>query len=206
MTGLKDIFSLPQTHQQGKSKLNISDKLIIKIFHQFIPRKVRPNHLTVIRFFLIPFTIFFLLAGRLEIGVWFFAVGVFTDALDGAIARYRHQITAWGKFYDPMADKLLIGSTALIVVWKYLNPFLAIGIILFEIIIVGIYWIRTRGTNTIPQAKWAGKIKMIIQSVAILLLIISVLIGAPALGIVSGWMIGVSFIFAGISVFTYNSI
>lgn len=206
MIKFRDIFSLPQTNQKGKSKLNISDKLIIKLLHPFIPKSVKPNHLTVLRFFLIPFTIYFILSGQLYIGAWFFGIGVLTDALDGAIARYRHQITAWGKFYDPMADKLLIGSVALIVVWQYLHPALALGIIFFEAVIIGVYWFKTRGTNTIPQAKWAGKIKMIIQSFALFFLIISVLNDVPTLGVVSGWMIGVSFVFAGISVFTYNSL
>ena len=93
-----------------------------------------------------------------------------------------------------------ISWKTLLFLFKYISK------IAFESVIVGVYWFKTRGTDAIPQAKWAGKIKMIIQSFALFFLIISVLNDVPTLGVVSGWMIGVSFVFAGISVFTYNSL
>lgn len=206
MIKIRDIFSLPQTHQPGKSNLNIFDKLIAKLILPFIPKKVRPNHVTVLRFVLIPFVIYFLITDRLDIGVWLFGISIMTDAIDGAMARYRHQITAWGKFYDPMADKLLIASTALIVVWRYINPLMAVIIILFELLIIGNYWFNFRGQSTIPQAMWAGKIKMILQSFALLFIIIAVLAHVQVLLVISALLLVLSFVFAIISLFIYNSI
>ena len=79
-----------------------------------------PNILTMLRIALVPFFVWFLLADapglRSESGLWrwaavaAFAVAIYTDKLDGDIARSRGLITNFGKIADPIADKLLIGS------------------------------------------------------------------------------------------------
>ena len=73
-----------------------------------------PNKLTIFRVILIPFFVFFLLAdiglGTLApvLALIIFIVASLTDSLDGYIARHYNQVTDFGKFLDPLADKLLV--------------------------------------------------------------------------------------------------
>ncbi|MBQ2183371.1 MAG: CDP-diacylglycerol--glycerol-3-phosphate 3-phosphatidyltransferase [Lachnospiraceae bacterium] len=73
-----------------------------------------PNRLTVLRIVIIPFFIFFLMASFIPFGKWvafgLFIIASFTDYLDGHIARKKNLITDFGKFADPLADKLLVCS------------------------------------------------------------------------------------------------
>ena len=74
-----------------------------------------PNKLTVCRVILIPFFVFFLLADPASVTFKWIALGIFviaslTDMLDGKIARKYNLITDFGKFMDPLADKLLVCS------------------------------------------------------------------------------------------------
>ncbi|MBQ4364515.1 MAG: CDP-alcohol phosphatidyltransferase family protein, partial [Oscillospiraceae bacterium] len=73
-----------------------------------------PNKLTVLRVILVPFFIFFLLTDIVPFSKLFalivFACASITDALDGHIARSRNLVTTFGKFLDPLADKILVIS------------------------------------------------------------------------------------------------
>lgn len=69
------------------------------------------NMLTVFRMAVIPFFVMSLVLGNPRTAVWLFLVAGFTDLLDGAIARFFNQKTALGAFLDPMADKLILTST-----------------------------------------------------------------------------------------------
>ena len=73
-----------------------------------------PNKLTVLRIIIIPFFIFFLMAGFIPFGKWvafaLFIIASLTDFFDGLIARKKNLITDFGKFADPLADKLLVCS------------------------------------------------------------------------------------------------
>ena len=78
------------------------------------------NVLTVVRILLVPFFVWFLIADSGAGGMfrWFaiatFAVAIYTDKLDGDLARSRGLITNFGKIADPIADKLLIGSALIL--------------------------------------------------------------------------------------------
>ena len=80
------------------SKITITDKFLANTVLKLFPNFVRPNFLTVFRFVSIPFIVFFLLHEDYTIGFWLFVISAFTDALDGALARTRNQITDWGIF------------------------------------------------------------------------------------------------------------
>src|SRR3989338_4172442 len=101
----------------------------------FIPRWVRPNHITLLRFGLVPFVLWFLYREHFDIGIPLFLFAAFMDSLDGSLARVRKQITDWGTFYDPFADKLLITGVILIVVVHYINPIFALLVVGIECII-----------------------------------------------------------------------
>lgn len=76
-----------------------------------------PNKLTMLRIFLIPFFVFFMLASFVPfhtyIALGIFIVASLTDLLDGKIARKKNLVTNFGKFMDPLADKLLVVSALL---------------------------------------------------------------------------------------------
>ena len=94
----------------GKKQFFVTDKLVAFLFLNLIPKKVRPNHITICRFVLTPIVIFLFLRHHYFWGGLTFLIAALTDLLDGMVARQRRQITNLGKILDPLADKLLILS------------------------------------------------------------------------------------------------
>jgi CDP-diacylglycerol--glycerol-3-phosphate 3-phosphatidyltransferase len=186
------------------SKITITDKFFAATILKLFPYSVRPNFLTVFRFITIPFVIFLLLTGDYITSFWLFTISALSDALDGALARTRHQITDWGIVFDPVADKLLVGFTALIIISKAISPFIAGTIIALEIILViSAYW-RFKG-KLIP-AKTSGKLKMIAQCVGVSLLLLALAVGSPFLIQVATYIIYASIVGSLLSLFVYRSI
>lgn len=136
-----------------------------------------PNRLTCLRMIMvIPFVVC-MLAGRAEgIYMWlsllFFIGASFTDMLDGKIARSRNLITDFGKFMDPLADKLLVASALICLVELGRIPaWIVIIIIAREFIISGFRLIAS-DNGVVIAASWWGKTKTVSQMVMIVLLII----------------------------------
>jgi len=141
-----------------------------------------PNALTVIRIVLVPLLVVVLLTkfeGRAVFGVHveFVATAIFglaslTDWLDGYLARRRQQITWVGQVLDPVADKLLISATLISLVQLDLAPaWMAAVIIGREFAVTGLRSLAfTRGL-VIPASP-LGKLKMVTQIVAVLLLLL----------------------------------
>ena len=140
-----------------------------------------PNSLTLARIFLIPVLVVVLLTsegavifgvGKELLGAAIFAVAALTDWLDGYLARRRQQVTTFGQLMDPLADKLLITAALVSLVQMELAPAWMVAIILGREL--GVTVLRSfafsRGV-TIP-ASGLGKVKMMSQVVAILLLIL----------------------------------
>jgi CDP-diacylglycerol---glycerol-3-phosphate 3-phosphatidyltransferase len=137
-----------------------------------------PNSLTVLRIFFVPLLVvvlwtrqpnlsFFGLPFRFEIwGVLILLVAAATDAMDGYIARKRHEITTLGILLDPIADKLLITAAFVPLVWMHLVPAWMVVIILGrEFIVVGLREIASVEGLVIPASP-LGKTKMILQVLA----------------------------------------
>jgi CDP-diacylglycerol--glycerol-3-phosphate 3-phosphatidyltransferase len=141
-----------------------------------------PNSLTLGRIFLIPLLVVVLLTkfdgavifgiGKELVGAAIFAVAALTDWLDGYLARRRQQVTTFGQLMDPLADKLLITAALVSLVQMELAPAWMVAIILGREL--GITVLRSvaysRGV-TIPASP-LGKVKMMSQVIAILLLIL----------------------------------
>ena len=87
------------------------DKIMAVTFLPLIPRWVTPNAITIARFVLTPLVVFLILIENYNIGIPLFIATAFTDVLDGSLARVRKKVTKWGTLHDPVADKLLIGSS-----------------------------------------------------------------------------------------------
>lgn len=185
------------------SKLFPHDYVMRYTFVPLVPRCVTPNMITIFRMVLIPFVLYFLFLNQFNIGVPLFLIAAFTDALDGSIARLRHQITEWGTFYDPLADKLLVGSVVILVVIQHMNPILG-SLILFvdSVLIVGGYIRRKQGRPM--GSNLFGKTKMFFQVLGIALLLISLWAGYDLFIPLSFGTFSLAIILAVISLFTYG--
>lgn len=136
------------------------------------------NKLTMLRIFLVPVFLIFIAVKGIPYGTiiatLIFIIASLTDQLDGYIARSRNQITTFGKFMDPLADKLLVTSALISLVELQIVPgFAAIIIIAREFAVSGLRTIAA-SEGTVIAASWWGKLKTIIQIAAILLLLIQV--------------------------------
>ena len=135
-----------------------------------------PNKLTVLRVIMVPFFVLFMLTdlggdANKWIALAIFCVASLTDMLDGKIARARNLVTNFGKFMDPLADKLLVCSAMIcqIQVGK-LPAWIVIIIIAREFIISGFRLIASDNGIVIAASYW-GKFKTVSQMFMIILLI-----------------------------------
>lgn len=135
------------------------------------------NKLTMLRIFLVPvFLIFFAtdIPYGTFIATFIFIIASITDQLDGYIARSRNQITNFGKFMDPLADKLLVTAALISLVEMQIVPsWAAIIIIAREFAVSGLRTIAA-SEGVVIAASWWGKIKTVIQIIAIVLLLLQV--------------------------------
>ncbi len=137
-----------------------------------------PNKLTVIRMIMIVPFVFFMLYGKAE-GIWMVLAEVFfigaslTDMLDGKIARAQNLITDFGKFMDPLADKLLVCSAMICLVdLGRLPSWICIIIIAREFIISGFRLVAS-DNGIVIAASWWGKVKTVTQMAMIIVLILN---------------------------------
>ena len=136
-----------------------------------------PNKLTTLRVIMIPFFVFFLLWQNGEnrtfrmIALALFIIASLTDLLDGKIARKYNLVTNFGKFMDPLADKLLVCSALICLIeLNALPAWMVIVIISREFIISGFRLIAA-DNGIVIAASWWGKAKTISQMIMIILLV-----------------------------------
>ena len=126
-----------------------------------------PNTLTLLRIVMVPFFVFFLLvdtipANNVIAGVLFILASL-TDMLDGYLARKNNQITTFGKFMDPLADKLLVCSALIALTDLHVIPsWIVIIIVAREFIISGFRLIAAEKGIVIAASYW-GKFKTVFQ-------------------------------------------
>lgn len=134
-----------------------------------------PNKLTLFRVILIPFFVLFMLVDITAYDKWIalaiFIVASLTDLLDGKIARKYNLVTNFGKFMDPLADKLLVCSALIcLVALNKIPAWIVIIIIAREFIISGFRLIASDNGVVIAASYW-GKFKTTFQMVMICLMI-----------------------------------
>jgi nicotinamide-nucleotide amidase len=106
------------------------------------------------------------------IAAFVFAALAATDGVDGYLARSRNEITTFGKFLDPLADKLLVTAALLALVEMRVVPtWIALVIIAREFIVSGLRMVAS-AEGTVIAASWYGKVKTVLQIAAILLFIV----------------------------------
>lgn len=136
-----------------------------------------PNKLTIARMIIVPFLVIFLLTGwggeaNRYISLTLFVVASVTDWFDGYLARKNNLVTNFGKFMDPLADKLLVCSAMICMIdLKRLSAWFVIIIIAREFIISGSRLIAAENGIVIAANYW-GKFKTASQMIMIILLIL----------------------------------
>ncbi len=182
------------------------------------------NKLTILRVILIPFFVIFAfvqLPGEVFgmptssfIMLLIFIVAAITDKIDGDIARKYNMVTNFGKFLDPLADKLLVNTALIILVGTGMLPaWIAVIIIAREFIITGVRLLAVEDGIVIAANIW-GKVKTVTQMIAIILMLIdtnpfgtcitTTLVGTPLyLNILSTLMMSVATIATVFSLIIY---
>lgn len=134
-----------------------------------------PNAITLSRIFLMPLFLFFLLSGWVRYGeliaLGVFAFAALTDAADGWVARRRQQITDFGKFADPIADKLLVMAALLAFVG--LGEIWAVWVVILlsrEILVMGLR-IWAIAQDVVIAASWLAKLKTLSHIALIVVLL-----------------------------------
>lgn len=136
-----------------------------------------PNKLTVLRMILVPFLVLFMLFGwggeaNRYICLAIFVTASVTDWFDGYLARKHKLVTNFGKFMDPLADKLLVCSAMICMIQlERLPAWIVIVIIAREFIISGFRLIAAENGIVIAANYW-GKFKTVSQMIMIILLIL----------------------------------
>lgn len=135
-----------------------------------------PNKITIFRVCMIPVFLVFMLVPGIPFGNYIatavFAIACASDALDGHIARKHNLVTNFGKFMDPLADKLLVCSALICFVeLSYMPAWIVIVIIAREFIISGFRLIASDNGVVIAASYW-GKFKTIAQMITCILLIV----------------------------------
>ena len=164
-----------------------------------------PNKLTTLRVIMIPFFVFFLLWQNGEnrtfrmIALALFIIASLTDLLDGKIARKYNLVTNFGKFMDPLADKLLVCSALICLIeLNSLPACMVIIIISREFIISGFRLIASDNGVVIAASYW-GKFKTTFQMVSVVLLILDI----PALAFVTTICVWIALLLTIVSLVDY---
>ena len=164
-----------------------------------------PNKLTTLRVIMIPFFVFFLLWQNGEnrtfrmIALALFIIASLTDLLDGKIARKYNLVTNFGKFMDPLADKLLVCSALICLIeLNALPAWMVIIIISREFIISGFRLIASDNGVAIAASYW-GKFKTTFQMVSVVLLILDI----PALAFVTTICVWIALLLTIVSLVDY---
>ena len=138
-----------------------------------------PNKITMLRVIMIPFFAFFMLTDVVGnskyIAGAIFIIASLTDTLDGFIARKYNLVSNFGKFMDPLADKLLVSTALICFVSVPDNPMPVWGVIVIisrEFIISG-FRLVAANEGIVLAASWWGKIKTTVQMVMSVLLIVN---------------------------------
>ena len=156
-----------------------------------------PNKLTLLRLIMVPF---FMIAMALPeilelspsvhlicniVGVALFILASVTDFLDGSIARKYGLVTNFGKFMDPLADKLMVIGAMLMILYKsdyeFIHPLFiwtTVAVIFREMTVTGIRLLAVQGDGKVIAANILGKIKTVLQIVCICTVIIEPLLYA----------------------------
>ena len=161
------------------------------------------NKITLVRIFLVPVFVLFMLTDFTEyntlIAFIVFVIATITDKIDGTIARKMNLVTDFGKFLDPIADKLLICSALICLTADGTIPAWITIVIIGREFIISAFRLVCADTGKTVAATWWGKSKTIAQMVTIIVLLMNI----PQLAILETILIYVSLALTIISLVDY---
>ena len=164
-----------------------------------------PNKLTILRVILIPFFLVALMVDAIPYGKWIavgiFVIASFTDMLDGKIARKYNLITNFGKFMDPLADKLLVCSAMIALIELDRIPAWVVIIIIAREFIISGFRLVASDNGVVIAAGWWGKVKTVVQMVMIIFIMCD--FGGKVVGIVEDVLIYAALALTVISLIDY---
>ena len=143
-----------------------------------------PNKLTVLRLCLVPvFVVIMMVSSDFwasAVGLFLFIAASLTDMLDGKIARKYGLITDFGKFIDPLADKMMVIGALVVLLYKYtdlrhVRVWAVLVVIFRELAISGVRMLAA-GASVVIAAKYIGKVKTVIQIVCVCTIMIEPLL------------------------------
>ena len=163
-----------------------------------------PNKLTVLRILLIPVfmvVLYWGFPGANYVALVIFILASLTDLLDGKIARARNLVTDFGKFADPLADKMLVTAAMLWFVEIGLMPAWALLIVICREFAVSGLRMLASDAGRVIAAGWSGKVKTAATMVCVVLMFLRI----PAvLNTVCVWVIVVTTLYSGVEYFMKN--
>ncbi|HIS67436.1 MAG TPA: CDP-diacylglycerol--glycerol-3-phosphate 3-phosphatidyltransferase [Candidatus Scatomorpha merdipullorum] len=163
------------------------------------------SKITVARIVLIPVVLALMywdFPGHMYCALAVFILASLSDFVDGYIARHCNQVSNFGKFMDPLADKLLVISVMLVYLdWGYIPAWAAIIVVARELAVTGLRLIAVEGGKVIAAA-WSGKIKTASTMVGFCLMMLPV----PELVVTICWIVVVlATVYSGVEYFIKNA-
>ena len=161
------------------------------------------NKITLVRIFLVPFFLIFKLTDftpyNAIIAFAIFVIATITDKIDGTIARKYNLVTDFGKFLDPIADKLLVSSALICLTTDGTVPAWITIVIIGREFIVSAFRLVCADTGKTVAASWWGKSKTIVQMASIIVLLLNV----PQLNIIGNILVYASVVLTIVSLVDY---
>ena len=163
------------------------------------------SKITVARVLLIPVVLVLMywdFPGHMYAALGVFIVASLSDFVDGYIARHYNQVSNFGKFMDPLADKLLVISVMLVYVdWHLMPAWVAIIVVARELAVTGLRLVAVEGGKVIAAA-WSGKVKTASTMVGFCLMMLPV----PTAVITACWLVVLlTTVYSGIEYFIKNA-
>lgn len=163
-----------------------------------------PNKLTLLRIILIPVfmvVLYWGFPGANYVALAIFVVASFTDMLDGKIARKYNLVTDFGKFADPLADKMLVTAAMLwFVEIGQMAAWMLLIVIVREFAVSGLRMIASDKGRVIA-AGWSGKVKTASTMVCIVIMFLPI---PPILNTICVWVITLTTLYSGVEYFVQN--
>lgn len=180
------------------------DRFLHHLVLRFFPSWLTPNMITAFRLCCVPVVFLLIASSDYRVGGIFFLLLASTDAIDGSLARTTKRVTRFGMLFDPFADKMLIGSLVFLLVFRHVNYWLAFATLAVEFVfIISALFIRYN-FKTVKMANIWGKIKMLLQVMAVFLTLAALTFNFPYLFTAAAWLFGVALGFAILSFFTHG--
>lgn len=159
------------------------------------------SKITLVRVALIPLFMVLMLTGHAILSLVVFIVASVTDFVDGYIARHYHQTSDFGKFLDPLADKLLVTAAMLIFIqWGRMPAWTVMVVLTREFAVSGLRMVAASGGKVLA-AGWSGKVKTFATMVGLCVMIV---FDVPVVDVIVVAVIAVTTLYSGAEYFVKN--